>query len=110
MRLVGSLLLLLQLQPLGAAVLCLPGNGVEMAECGGMPETRVSAERTLAPTGTGHTANCMASDYCARMAPAVLRFTQHFLAVASIHRAPAVMVVPMAPGDPLAPPFHPPRA
>lgn len=110
MRFIGALLLLLQLQPLGAAALCLHGHGSEVAECGDMHETQALAERTLAQPGTGHTAACMASDYCAWTAPAVLRFAQHFQVVASLHRAPAQLIAALAPGDPLTPPFHPPRA
>lgn len=105
----SAVLLLLQFQPLLGSALCLRERMPAAAECS-MRQTSAPAERAVTQAGASHIFGCLASQYCAWTAPAVPRFAQHFQITPLIHRAPASMGTPLAPGDALAPPFHPPRA
>ena len=112
MRLLATVLLLLQLQPLVGLALCFDRGRPAKAECV-MPDTgplAAPAERTLTPTGTSQTTGCVAAEYCARTVPAIPKFAESLQITPVVHGAPAPMDAVLALGDPLAPPFHPPKA
>jgi hypothetical protein len=48
--------------------------------------------------------------YCAPAATAVPKLAEHFQITPFVHGAPALIYSSLAPGEPLGPPFHPPKA
>lgn len=109
MRFLAALVLLLQLQPLMSSVVCFHDAEIAKAECA-MPHEGWPAEPTLAPVGSAMPTGCAGAGSCAPTAPAVLKFAHYLQITPVMHSAPALMDASLAPGDPLAPPFHPPRA
>ena len=105
----SAVLLLLQFQPLLGSALCLRERTPTAAECS-MQQTQAPTGGAVTQGGASHTEGCLGSQYCAWTAPVVPRFAQHFQIPSLIHRAHASMGTPLVPGDPLGPPFHPPRA
>jgi hypothetical protein len=108
MRLLAAFVLLLQLQPLAGSAMCFHDAEIAKAECA-MPHDERPAEPTLAPVGAELPTGCASAGYCAPSAPAVIKFAHSFQITTVIHGAPALVDATMAPGDPPAPPFHPPK-
>jgi hypothetical protein len=109
MRLLAALVLLLQLQPLVGSAMCFHDAEIAKAECA-MPHDERPARATLAPSGAELPTGCASTGYCAPSAPAVIKFAHSFQFTPVIHSASALVEASLAPGDPLTPPFHPPRA
>ncbi|CAN5806535.1 hypothetical protein BH24GEM1_BH24GEM1_20530 [soil metagenome] len=109
MRFLGLVVLLLQLQPLVGSAMCFHDAEMAKAECT-MPHDRRSIESAVAPVGADLPAGCASAGHCAPSAPAVIKLAHAFQATPVVHRAPALVLASLAPGDPLPPPFHPPRA
>lgn len=74
-----------------------------------MPGEEQPATGTLTDLGTGAPSACPSMGYCAPAASAVPKFAEQFQITSFVHGAPALLDPAMAPGEPLAPPFHPPR-
>ncbi len=108
MRLILALLLLLQLDPVIGAALCLEREHAASAECA-KPERSGQDERTLAPAGAQVEGGCSVAQLCAQPAPLIAQFGETFQLVAVVHRAPAPLDLVSAPSGILSPPFHPPR-
>lgn len=109
MRFMAALVLLLQLQPLVGSVMCFHDAEIARADCT-MPHDERPADRTLAPVGTPAPNGCASSGYCAPTVPAVIKSAHYLQVTPVIHGAPALTAASMAPGEPPAAPFHPPRA
>lgn len=107
MRLILALLLLLQLDPVIGAALCLEREHAS-AECA-MPERSGPAGRTLAPAGAQVEGGCSVAQLCAQPAPVIAQIHEAFQLVSLVHRAPTPLDVLSAPSGILSPPFHPPR-
>ncbi len=108
MRILAALALLLQVQPLVGSALCFHDAEIARAECT-MPHQEQPASALTAPD-PGVPGSCPSMAYCAPAAPAVPKFAEHFQITSFVHGAPALIDDSLAPGEPLAPPFHPPRA
>jgi hypothetical protein len=108
-RALAVLALLLQLQPLVGSALCAHDAEVARTECS-MPHEQQPATGTLTAPDTGAPSACPSMGYCAPAASAVPKFAEQFQITSFVHGAPALMDRSMVPGEPLAPPFHPPRA
>lgn len=108
MRLVAALALLLQLQPLIGSVICFHDEAAR-AECA-MPHQERPASGTLAAPATEIPGACPGMGYCAPTAPAVPKLVEHFQITPLVHGASALNHSSLAPGEPLGPPFHPPKA
>lgn len=109
MRVLATLALLLQLQPLMGSALCFHDAEAAKAACTMAHEER-PATSTLAAPSTEVPSGCPSMGYCAPAAPAVPKFTEQFQITSFVHGAPALIAPSMAPGESRAPPFHPPRA
>ena len=109
MRLLAAFVLVLQFQPLVGSAVCIYDAGHARAECT-MPHHEQPAGGSLMAASTAAPGSCAGMSYCAPTAPAVLELAEHFRISSSSHRAPALNRSFLAPGDPLAPPFHPPKA
>jgi hypothetical protein len=109
MRLILALLLLLQLDPVIGAALCLQREHAASVECP-MPEQAPPAERTLSPAGAQVEGGCSVAQLCAQPAPAVVQIGDEFRFASLLHRAPPFWDGTSAPSGVLPPPFHPPRA
>jgi len=108
MRLVLALLLLLQLDPVMGAALCLQREHAASEECA-MPERTNPAERTLAPAGAPVEGGCSVAQLCAQPAPVISQIGEAFQLLSLVHRAPVPFDALSAPSGALPPPFHPPR-
>jgi hypothetical protein len=108
MRLVLALLLLLQLDPVIGAALCLEREHVASEECA-MPERFSPAERSLAPAGAQVDGACSVAQLCAQPAPVIAQVDRAFQLIPLFHRAHPSPDTLSAPRGVLAPPFHPPR-
>jgi hypothetical protein len=109
MRALAALALLLQLQPLAGSALCAHDAVVARTECS-MPDHEQPGTGTLAAPGSGDPSTCTSMGYCAPAASAVPNFAEEFQITSFVHGALTLMHPSMAPAEPLAPPFHPPRA
>lgn len=108
MRLVLALVLLLQLEPVIGAALCLQRAHAATAECD-MPERANPAERILAPAGAQVEGGCSVAQLCAPPAPVISQIGELFQFGSLVHRSSLPVNAPGAPGGALPPPFHPPR-
>ncbi len=108
MRLILALLLLLQLDPVIGAALCLEREHAASAECA-MPERSGQDARTLAPAGAQVEGGCSVAQLCAQPAPLIAQVGETFQLVSVVHQGPAPLDVVSAPSGILSPPFHPPR-
>lgn len=108
MRLLLVLLLVLQLDPVVGAALCLQREHAASEECP-MPETPASAERALAPFGTPAEAGCIIAQLCVPTSPAVTGLAQVFPLVPLLYAPPARLDASTGPEGVATPPFHPPR-
>jgi len=109
MRILAALVLLLQFQPLVGSVICF--HDAEMAKAGCTTQHEEQpASGTLTAPSTAVPGGCPSMPYCTPGAPAVPKFTGHFQITPSVHTAPALNYSFLAPGEPLGPPFHPPKA
>jgi len=104
----SAVLLLLQSQPLLGSALCLRDTEPK-AECA-MQDIKAPAGSGVAQTAGAHTEACMGTVYCAWTAPAVPKFAQNLPLIPLIHNPVPLFSTSLLPGDPLGPPFHPPRA
>jgi hypothetical protein len=109
MRVLAALALLLQFQPLIGSVICFHDAEMAKAECT-MPHEGQPASRTLTTPASELPGGCPSMGYCAPAAPAVPKFAEHFQVTSFVHGAPALTYSSLAPGEPLGPPFHPPKA
>jgi hypothetical protein len=109
MRVLAALALLLQLQPVVGSALCFHDAELAAAECT-MPHEGRPADSALTAPGTAAPSGCPMMEYCAPPAPAVPKFANRFQITSHVHGAPALIDLSMAPGEPPAPPFDPPRA
>jgi hypothetical protein len=109
MRILAVLALLLQVQPLVGSALCFHDAEIARAECT-MSHEGQPASSTLTTPDPGVPGGCPGMAYCAPAAPAVPKFAEHFQITPLVHSAPALNYSLLAPGEPLAPPFHPPKA
>jgi len=109
MRLLLALLLVLQLDPVVGAALCLQREHAASAECA-MPERSDSDERVLAPAGADVEGGCAVAQFCAQPSPVVAQLNQDFNFTGIVHRPPASWDSLDAPLGVLTPPFHPPKA
>ncbi len=109
MRLLAALVLLLQLQPVIGAAICLHDVELARAECA-MPHDERPAGVALTSASTEAPGGCASMGYCAPAAPAVAKLGEHFQFTPFVHRAPALTHHLLASGESSAPPFHPPRA
>lgn len=109
MRVLAVLALLLQLQPLVGSALCAHDAAAARTECS-MPHEGQPGTGMFTAPDTGAPSACPSMGYCAPAASAVPKFAEQFQITWFVHGAPALMDPSMAPGEPLAPPFHPPRA
>lgn len=109
MRLLAALVLLLQLQPLVGSAFCFHDAEMAKAECT-MPHEERPASGTLTAPTTGDPGGCPSMGYCAPVTPAVPKFAEHFQISSFVHGAPALNYSSWEPGEPLGPPFHPPKA
>lgn len=109
MRVLAALALLLQLQPLVGSALCIHDAAIARTECS-MPHDGQPATGTLTAPGTGGHSACSSMGYCVPTAPAVPKVAEHFQITSFVHGALALTYTSLAPGEPLGPPFHPPKA
>jgi hypothetical protein len=75
-----------------------------------MQDIKAPAGSGVAQTAGAHTEACMGTVYCAWTAPAVPKFAQNLPHIPLIHNPVPLFSTSLLPGDPLGPPFHPPRA
>lgn len=108
MRLLVALLLVLQLDPVIGAALCLQRQQAASEHCT-MPDTPASAERSLAPLGTQSDSGCSVASLCLPPAPAIAQIAQDFPFAPPVYWAPAPLEGLTAPRGAFTPPFHPPR-
>ena len=108
MRVLAALALLLQFQPLLGSVICFHAE-MAKAECT-MPHEEQPARGTLTTPSTAVPGGCPSMGYCAPAAPAVPKLVERFQITTLVHSAPALIYSSLAPGEPLGPPFHPPKA
>ena len=108
MRLLLALLLLLQLDPVIGAALCVEREHAASEECA-MPVRSSQAERTLAPAGAQVDGGCRVARLCAHPAPVIAQADPAFQIVPIVHRAVGRLDTLTPPRGLLAPPFHPPR-
>jgi hypothetical protein len=108
MRLILGLLLLLQLDPIIGAALCLEREHAASEECF-MPERSSPAERSLAPAGAQVEGGCSVAQFCAQPAPVIAQTDLVFQFEPIVHRAAGRLDSVIPPHGSLAPPFHPPR-
>ena len=108
MRLVLALLLLLQLDPVIGAALCLQRAHAATSECD-MPEGANPAERSLAPAGAQVEGGCSVAQLCAQPAPVISQIDEPPQVLTLVHRAPRPVDVTIVHSGALSPPFHPPR-
>jgi hypothetical protein len=108
MRLILALLLLLQLDPVIGAALCLERQHAASEECA-MPERSSPAERTLAPAGAQPDGGCSVAQLCAQPAPVIPQADPVFQIVSIVHRDVGRLDTLIIPRGSLTPPFHPPR-
>lgn len=109
MRLILALLLLLQLDPVVGAALCLQRERAASQECA-MPERSDSDEPLVAPGGAQAKSGCAVAQFCAQPSPVVAQLNQDSNFTAVVHRSPASWDSLDAPLGVLTPPFHPPKA
>ena len=109
MRFLAAVALLLQLQPLVGSALCFHETEMAKPECS-MPHEDEPAGSGLTSPAAELPPGCPSMGYCAPAAPAVPRLAGHLQVTAFIHSAPASAHSSLAPGEPLGPPFHPPKA
>jgi hypothetical protein len=109
MRFLATLALLLQLQPLVGSALCFHDAELAKAECT-MPHEERPASSSLTNPSTELPGGCPSMGYCAPAAPAVPKLAEHFQITSFVHSAPALTHSSLALGEPLGPPFHPPKA
>jgi len=109
MRFLAALALLLQLQPLVGSALCFHDAEMAKAECT-MPHEGQPAKSSLTSPAAELPGGCPSMRYCAPAAPAVPRFAEHLQITSFVHGAPGLTYSFLAPGEPLGPPFHPPKA
>jgi hypothetical protein len=108
LRVVATLLLLFQLGPLVGTALCLHAGGPQHAQCG-MAGHKVATDPVLSQSEPGGIQSCALASVCAPAVPAVPRFAPQLNFVIPTYRIAVVKPPSLAPGDPLAPPLHPPR-
>lgn len=108
MRLLLAFLVLLQLDPVIGAALCLHREDAASEECA-MPESSRSTERTLAPGGSHVDGSCAFAKLCIPPAPAVVELGQVLLFTPPLDNDPARAKPLAGPRGVLTPPFHPPR-
>jgi hypothetical protein len=108
MRAIVTLLfLILQLQPLAGAVVCLAASLEVERECS-MPDHATGAShRSKVPE---HAAACPLAAVCAPTAPAIPRPAEGLAVGDATEHLPAAPPSVLAPQEAPAPPFHPPRA
>lgn len=109
MRILAALALLLQLQPLIGSVICFHDAEMANVECT-MPHQVRPASGTLAAPTSGNPGGCPSMGYCAPAAPAVPKLGERFQITPLVHSASALHYSSLTPGEPLGPPFHPPKA
>jgi hypothetical protein len=109
MRVLAALALLLQFQPLIGSAICFHDAEMAKAECS-MPHKDQPVSRTLTTPAAELPGACPSMGYCAPAAPGVPKFAEHFQITSYVHSAPALTYSSLAPGEPLGPPFHPPKA
>lgn len=105
---VALLLLLLQVKPLAAAVICLR-DASPASEC---PMPGQAPSPAPAPHGSDHgaPAGCPAAAVCAAAAPALGAFTTSFSTSPLEHLSNTWFVSKLHSADPVAPPAPPPNA
>ena len=108
MRLGLALLLVLQLDPVIGAALCLGREQAANAECA-MPERPIYSGSVVAAAGAQVPGGCAVAQLCAQPAPVIAQLGQVFQLVSVVHHAPARWDSLDAPPGVLTPPFHPPR-
>lgn len=108
MRFLAALAFLFQLQPVVGSALCFHDAEMGRTECA-MPHEERRDSGTLTDLGAELPGECPSMGYCAPAAPAVPKFAEHFQVTAFLHGAPALAYSFLAPGEPLRPPFHPPK-
>jgi hypothetical protein len=114
MRIAFALVLLLvRLEPLAGAALCLVESTAPAHECGSEERATpqpAGSQAAMAATTSGP-AECPLAVFCAPGAPVVLSFASAAgSALYPDHRQPSLNAVGMHPGDPTAPPIPPPIA
>jgi len=109
MRVLAALALLLQFQPLIGSVICFHDAEMIKAECI-MPHEGQPASSTVTTPTNKLPGGCSSIGYCAPAAPAVPKLAEHFQFTSFVHGAPALTYSSLAPGEPLGPPFRPPKA
>jgi hypothetical protein len=108
MRLILALLLVLQLDPVLAAALCVQREHAMSTECA-MPESPAPSERVLSPAGAEVVGGCAIAEFCLQSSPVVSQLSQEFQVAPVTHGSLASWSPLDAPPGVLTPPFHPPR-
>ena len=107
MRLILSLLLLLQLDPILGAALCFEREQAS-AECP-MPDEAPAAERSFAPAGADAHEGCAVAQLCAQPAPVVVQADPAFQIVSIVDRTVIGLESTTLPSGAHTKLFHPPR-
>lgn len=108
MRLILTLLLLLQLDPLLGAALCLQREAAPSQECT-MPQPPAPSERTVAAAGDHLAGACSVAQLCAQPAPALTVGENALLTSLIPSRTQPLLEQTKAPSESPTPLFHPPR-
>lgn len=108
MRLLLVLLVLLRLDPIIGAALCLQKASRESEECT-MPEHPSAAERTVGSLGSHAEIGCAFAKLCIPPALAISESSSVSILVPPLHKPPTGLERLAGPLGSLTPPFHPPR-
>jgi hypothetical protein len=108
MRLILTLLLLLQLDPVLGAALCFEREQAASAECP-MPDEAPAAERAFAPAGADAHGGCAVAQLCAQPAPVVVQTDPVFQIVPIVDRTVIGLESTTLPRGAHTTLFHPPR-
>jgi hypothetical protein len=109
MRFLAALALLVQLQPLVGSALCFHQAEMAKAKCAMPHEERPASSGVTSPAAE-LPGGCPSMGYCAPAAPAVPKPGKHFQITSPPYSAPTPTYSSLATGEPLGPPFHPPKA